>query len=93
VPSSLEEIVNAVVDLKPKISDDETFRVTVRRRQSDLATSDVVHGAAEVISRKVNLERPDKTVWVEIIGQLSGISILVPEYDILSVRTMENETV
>ncbi len=91
VTSTLDEIVSAVVELRTKILDDEKFRVTVRRRQSNLASMDVVHRVAEVISRKVDLERPDKTVWVEIIGDLSGISVLVAENDILSVRTLESD--
>ncbi|RDE12586.1 MAG: hypothetical protein C4K47_07560 [Candidatus Thorarchaeota archaeon] len=90
VPSSLDEIVSAVVDLRDKIQDNESFRVTVRRRQSKLTSMDVVHKVAEVIHRRVDLKRPDKTVWVEIIGEISGISVLVRDDDILSVRTIEN---
>lgn len=90
VPSTLDEIADAVVELRTKIQDNESFRVTVRRRQTNMVGMDVVHRVAEVISRKVDLERPDKTVWVEIVGDLTGVSILVTEEDILSVRTMED---
>jgi len=90
VPSTVEGIVNAVVELRDKIEDGESFRVTVRRRRSELDTMHVVRSVAETISRKVNLERPDKTVWIEIIGELSGVSILVTERDILSIRAMQD---
>jgi tRNA acetyltransferase TAN1 len=90
VPSTVEGFVNAVVELRDKIEAGESFRVTVRRRRSELDTMHVVRSVAETISRKVNLERPDKTVWIEIIGELSGVSILVTERDILSIRAMQD---
>lgn len=91
VKSEIEEIVQAAEDLLPKIEDNETFRVTVRRRHTDLENMEVVGAVAEVIPRKVNLDNPDKTLWIEIVHELTGISVLESEDDILSIMTMRDD--
>ncbi|MFW9954420.1 MAG: THUMP domain-containing protein [Candidatus Thorarchaeota archaeon] len=91
VKSNIESIVKATETLISKIEEDETFRVTVRRRHTNLENMEVVEAVAGVISRKVNLENPDKTVWVEIVGELTGISVLNPEVDILSIMTLRDD--
>ncbi len=91
VPTDIEQIKDAVDRLCEKIGKDETFRVTVRSRHSDLRTMDVVTEAASRIDRKVNLDNPDKTVWIEIVGKWTGVSVLVPEEDILSIMTMRDD--
>ena len=79
-----EEIGRAVSRLAYKIGEDETFRVTVEKRHSSLPTGRIIEAAAKVIDRKVNLERPDRIVLIEVLGGLTGISIIRPD-DILSV--------
>ncbi|MCK5151770.1 MAG: THUMP domain-containing protein [Candidatus Thorarchaeota archaeon] len=91
VNSDIDSIVNAVEELLPKIDENESFRVTVRRRHTDLDHMEVVSAVASVVSRKVNLDNPDKTVWIEIVEELTGISILDPEQDILSIMTMRDD--
>ncbi|UCE11362.1 MAG: THUMP domain-containing protein [Candidatus Thorarchaeota archaeon] len=90
VESSLEQITQAAARLLPKIDKDSTFRVTVRRRHTTLENMEIVEAVAEKIPRKVNLENPDKTVWIEVVGELTGISVLV-EDDILSVMTLRDD--
>ena len=91
VKSDIDSIVNAVEELLPKIDENESFRVTVRRRHTDLEHMDVVSAVASVVSRKVDLDNPDKTVWIEIVEELTGISILNQEKDILSIMTMRDD--
>lgn len=91
VESNLKVISRTARNLLEKIEEDETFRVTVRRRQTNLENMDVVRAVAEEIPRKVNLEEPEKTIWIEIVGELTGISVLKEETDILSITSMRED--
>lgn len=81
--TDLDEIQNAVTRLAAEIKENETFRVTVEKRFTNMATKYVVEAAAANIERKVNLTRPDKIVLIEIVGGFTGISVLKPA-DIIS---------
>ena len=83
-PTKLEEIQNAVIELSSKIGKEETFRVTVEKRFTAVTTHDLIEAAATNIHRKVNLEKPDKILLVEVVGALTGVSLVRPE-DVLSV--------
>jgi tRNA acetyltransferase TAN1 len=91
VDSELKEIVEATERLLPKISENESFRVTVRRRHTELENIEVVKAVASVIPRKVNLDDPDKTVLVEIVGDWTGLSVLDGKSDVLSIMTMRDD--
>ena len=91
VDSKIELIQEATRSLLHKIDEDESFRVTVRRRHTDLENMDVVEAVASEIKRKVNLDNPDKIVLVEIVSDTTGISVLDDESDVLSIMTMRND--
>jgi tRNA acetyltransferase TAN1 len=91
VPSSIDEISRATGELLSRISENETFRVTVRKRHTQLETMQVVSAVAAMIPRKVDLDNPDKTVWIEIVGEKTGMSILDQEKDILSIMTLRDD--
>jgi len=91
VNSEITSIVEATQRLLPKISEEESFRVTVKRRHTELENMDVVTAVAAVIPRKVNLSDPDKTVLVEIVGEWTGLSVLDEKIDILSIMTMRDD--
>jgi len=84
VKTRVEEIQKAAEELASKIGENETFRITVEKRFTEISTRDIIEAAASKIERKVNLERPDKILLIEIIGGLTGISVIRPE-DIISV--------
>ena len=91
VSSDIESIVKAAEKLLQKIGEDETFRVTVRRRHTELENMQVVEAVASVIPRKVDLDNPDRIVWIEIVGEMTGLSVLIPDEDILSIMTMRDD--
>lgn len=84
VPTDLEEIKRATAELAAKISEKETFRVTVEKRFTTLHTKDLIEAAAGEIKQKANLKNPDKILLIEVLGALTGLSILKPS-DILAV--------
>jgi len=91
VESDIDAIKGAARNLLEKIGEDETFRVTVRRRHTNLENMDVVVAVASEINRKVDLDNPDKIVLVEIVSDTTGISVLDDETDFLSIMTMRDD--
>ena len=85
VGTDLNEIARAAQELAlAKIEPGEKFRITVEKRHTELGTMDVIKAVAEGIDRPVDLRNPDKIVLIEIVGGLTGISVIKPD-DILSV--------
>jgi len=84
IRTNLDEIRRASIELSSKILENETFRVTVEKRHTELPTRDIIEAVAANINRSVNLDDPDKIVLIEVIKGLTGISIIKPE-DILAV--------
>ncbi len=84
VRTDLGEIQRAAMKIASEISEDETFRVTVEKRFTDLSSQEIIEGAAVNVERRVDLEKPDKIVLVEVVGRLTGLSVIKPG-DIMSV--------
>jgi tRNA acetyltransferase TAN1 len=84
VPTDLEEIKKATTELATKIGEKESFRVTVEKRFTTLHTKDLIEAAAGDLYRKADLENPDKILLIEVLGALTGLSVLRPS-DILAV--------
>lgn len=76
VSPELEDIQGAAGELATKIGQDESFRITVEKRHSDLHSREIIDYVADTIKRKVDLEGPDWVVLVEIIGKFAGVSIV-----------------
>jgi tRNA acetyltransferase TAN1 len=77
-PTQLEFIITDTKRLALKMQKHETYRITVEKRHTYLSSSDIIKAVAEYIDNKVNLKRPDWIVLVEIVGRLTGISVLKP---------------
>ena len=85
VPSNIAEIADCVLTMVDRIEKEESFRVTVRKRHTTLSTKEIVETVARNIDRKVDLENPDKVVLVEVLGEVTGVSVIRPS-DMLSVE-------
>jgi tRNA acetyltransferase TAN1 len=79
VRTDLSEIRSVTAEYDSEISADEKFRVTVEKRFSDVASQEVVEAVASNIKKKVDLDKPDKVILIEIIGGLTGISLIAPD--------------
>jgi tRNA acetyltransferase TAN1 len=84
VSTDLDEIKRAATELAAEIGDNETFRVTVEKRFTSVHSRDFIEAVAAGIQRKADLENPDKILLIEVIGGLTGISLIKPN-DILTV--------
>jgi tRNA acetyltransferase TAN1 len=77
IPTVLDSITTAARDLTPKIGN-ETFRVTVEKRHNSLSSMQIIKAIASHISNKVDLENPGWVILVQILGGLTGLSVLRP---------------
>ncbi len=84
VPTDLEEIKRATQELAARIGENETFRVTVEKRFTTFHSRDIIEAVASDIKRKADMKNPDRIVLIEVLGGLTGISLLKPS-DILAV--------
>ncbi|GEM_PF-46139 len=87
VRTDLACIREAVVGLAGLIPADATFKVVVNKRGGTLRSSDIIREAASAISRKVDLESPQRTVQIEAIDEIAGVSVLRDE--IISVTKIQ----
>jgi len=78
LPTSIENIVNASSDLGKKIQANESFRITIEKRHTSLSSSDIISQVASLFTNKVSLDRPDWIMLIEIIGSITGVSVLRP---------------
>jgi tRNA acetyltransferase TAN1 len=84
VRTDLDEIKQVATELAAKIGENETFRVTVEKRFTSFHSRDFIEAAATGIKRKADLENPDKILLIEVVGGLTGMSLIKPS-DVLAV--------
>ncbi|MHA1597030.1 MAG: THUMP domain-containing protein, partial [Candidatus Asgardarchaeia archaeon] len=84
VKAELDEIKDATKEIIEKIRKDESFKVNVRKRFSDISSRKLIEEVAELLDNPVNLDNPDKIINIEVIGEIAGISVLSPS-DIVSI--------
>ena len=84
VCTCIADIQKAVTELGSKVKEGETFRVTVEKRFTNISTNSLIKAAATNIKRRVDLNRPDKIVLIEVLGGLTGVSVVKPQ-DVLSI--------
>lgn len=78
IPTELETISREAANLASGIGENETFRITVEKRFTDLHTMEIVEAVASRIERRVDLENPDKVLLIEIVGKITGLSVIEP---------------
>jgi len=80
VSTDLEAIKEAARKLASKLNNNnDTFRITVEKRHSDLNSMQVINSVGAEIKNKVDLEDPDWVVLVEIVASHTGISVIRPD--------------
>ena len=89
VPTRLDTIRQAARELITKIGND-TFRVTVEKRHNSLGSMQIVKAIADQISNKVDLDNPGWIILVQVLGGLTGLSVLRPNQTFSSVVEKRN---
>ncbi len=78
VETRLERIAEAVDELKERIPPEATYKVVVEKRHTQLSSREIIEAVASRVERKVRLENPDWIVLVEVLGGLTGVSVIRP---------------
>ncbi len=83
--TKIDSIEDGILDLIKLISNGESYRISIEKRNSDISSQELISRIAKKIENKVSLEFPDKIILIEILGNKTGISI-IKKIDILSVE-------
>jgi len=76
------QVISKIVEnhYKEFISDENSFRITLKRRNNDLIERETfIKIIADKIDNNVDLTNPDVDIRFEILGNTCGISFLKPE--------------
>ena len=85
VETNLEKIEEYISSISDKIEDNESYRILIEKRNSDISSKEIITNIANQIKNKVSLDFPDKIILIEILGIVTGIS-LIKKSDILSLE-------
>ena len=85
IETKIEVIEMAISNISNQILDGETYRILIEKRNSEISSKEIITKIAHEIKNKVSLDFPDKIILIEILGGMTGISIL-KEVDILSIE-------
>jgi len=83
--TDISEIADAAVKESQKIQPSHTYRITIEKRNSDISSGEIITQIANRLSNKVSLEKYDWIILVEILGSITGVSVLKDE-NILSIQ-------
>ena len=83
--TDMPEIVSAALKETKIIEPVQTYRITIEKRNSSLSSGELISQIANGIENKVSLEKYDWIILIEILGGITGVSVLKDE-DILSVE-------
>ncbi|WEU39753.1 MAG: THUMP domain-containing protein [Candidatus Odinarchaeum yellowstonii] len=75
-PLNLEEIIRAGWELGALIKPGERFKIQVNNRGKKFNTRLLINEIASKINRKVDLEKPDKIILLEVLDRFCGLSLL-----------------
>ena len=83
--TKIESIEDEISDLIKLISNEESYRISIEKRNSNISSQELISRIAKKIKNKVSLEFPDKIILIEVLGNQTGIAIVKKE-DVLSVE-------
>jgi len=79
VDTNINDIKEEVARLASRIGEGQTFRITVEKRHSNIASSDIIKNVANIIDRKVSLDVQDWVVLIEIVDQDTAVCVIRPD--------------
>ena len=74
--TNIDKIKQNVIKLKDSIQKNNSYRITVEKRNTSVSTNEIITEVAKIFPNKVSLNKPDFIVLIEILGDKTGISIL-----------------
>lgn len=91
IQTDLIMIKNQVEKLvEKKISPNESYRVTIEKRHTNLRRKEIIDITTENLTQSVNLDHPEWIIMIQIIGKYTGISVLRPDQIFNSILEKRN---
>ena len=76
IETNIEEIREAAISLAPRIKSEDTWKINLRRRHTQLKREEIISAVAnEIKEGKVKMENPDVYVIVEIVGKWTYMTV------------------
>ena len=74
--TEINKIAQNVIKLKDVIQKNDSYRITIEKRNTSISSNEIITEIAKIFPNKVSLNQPDWIVLIEILGNETGISIL-----------------
>jgi len=74
--TEIDKIKQNVNKLKDTIQKNDSYRITIEKRNTDISSTEIITEIANIFPNKVSLNQPDWIILIEILGNETGISIL-----------------
>jgi tRNA acetyltransferase TAN1 len=89
--SGLENIVESVRGQIELMKDTDTYRITIEKRGNEISSKELIDSVAGIIPNKVSLESYDWNIMIQIMGGITGVSILKEE-EIVSTLKLKRDS-
>ena len=74
--TNIDKIKENVIKLKDSIKKNNSYRITIEKRNASISTNEIITEIAKIFPNKVSFNNPDLIVLIVILGDKTGISIL-----------------
>ena len=74
--TEIDKITQNVIKLKDTIQKNDSYRITIEKRNTSISSNEIITEVAKIFPNKVSLNQPDWIILIEILGNKTGISIL-----------------
>ena len=74
--TEMDKIKQNVITLKDTIQKNDSYRITIEKRNTSISSNEIITEIAKIFPNKVSLNQPDWIILIEILGNKTGISIL-----------------
>ena len=74
--TGMDRIMENVTKLKDIIKQNDSYRITIEKRNTDMSSTEIITEIAKIFPNEVSLNQPDWVILIEILGDKTGISIL-----------------
>lgn len=90
VKTNVQDITKAALRETNKIAPEQTYRITIEKRDSDVSSSEIISQIANNMKNKVSLKKYDWIILIEILGKITGVAV-VKDNEILSTNIIKRK--
>ena len=76
IQTEMDKILSTIPKISKVIGSEDSYRITIEKRDSELSGRKIISEIAKIIPNKVSLENPNWVILIEIIGEKTGMSVI-----------------